>query len=52
MGGTGARERAYLQPLNLSRGTLGPATPKPDKSHRKYSQIAWLMISAGKRWPA
>ncbi|HET9348680.1 MAG TPA: hypothetical protein VFO13_06035 [Arthrobacter sp.] len=33
MGGTGARGTAYLQPLNLSRRTLDPTTPKPDKSH-------------------
>src|SRR5215216_621485 len=28
------------------------STMRRPSGNRKYSQIAWLMISAGKRWPA
>ena len=33
MGGTDARGRTHPQPLIALIGTLGPTTPKPDKSH-------------------
>jgi hypothetical protein len=35
MDGTGADGRAYPQPLTAPLGTLGPTTPKPNKSLRE-----------------
>src|SRR3954454_5600654 len=36
----------------MPRAASISSTMRRPSGNRKYSQIAWLMISAGKRWPA
>src|SRR4051812_9831940 len=36
----------------MPRAASSSSTMRRLSGNRKYSQIAWLMISAGKRWPA
>src|SRR4051812_26262450 len=36
----------------MPRAASSSSTMRRPSGNRKYNQIAWLMISAGKRWPA
>src|SRR5215218_7408626 len=48
--------RAHCRTLSwltmIPRAASISSTMRRPSGNRKYSQIAWLMISAGKRWPA
>jgi hypothetical protein len=46
MGGTGARGRTHPQPLIAFGVTLGPTTPKPDKSLviNEIFQVVWRLM--------